>query len=148
MNNHYVLNGGCAVAYPPYAGCTHIKGRVDKRSASTEIHAGCTHIKGRVDKRSAHQNHSFQNGSSSRFYGIPAMTTIKPLPLDQDIESKAVLKKLARAHQALAELKGVVASIPNQSILISTLSLQEAKDSSAIENMIQFSFDWRKFPHS
>jgi Fic family protein len=64
------------------------------------------------------------------------MTTIKPLPLDQDIESKAVLKKLARAHQALAELKGVVASIPNQSILISTLSLQEAKDSSAIENII------------
>lgn len=64
------------------------------------------------------------------------MTTIKPLPLEQDIETKAVLKKLARAHQALAELKGVVASIPNQSILISTLSLQEAKDSSAIENII------------
>ncbi|PIX04041.1 MAG: addiction module protein [Gallionellales bacterium CG_4_8_14_3_um_filter_54_18] len=64
------------------------------------------------------------------------MSTIKPLPLEQDIETKAVLKKLARAHQALAELKGVVASIPNQSILISTLSLQEAKDSSAIENII------------
>jgi len=40
------------------------------------------------------------------------------LPLDIDIESKAVLKKLAKAHQALAELKGVAASIPNQSILI------------------------------
>lgn len=64
------------------------------------------------------------------------MSTIKPLPLTQDIETTAVLKKLARAHQALAELKGVVASIPNQSILISTLSLQEAKDSSAIENII------------
>lgn len=64
------------------------------------------------------------------------MSTIQPLPLVQDIETKAVLKKLARAHQALAELKGVVASIPNQSILISTLSLQEAKDSSAIENII------------
>lgn len=64
------------------------------------------------------------------------MSQIKPLPLEQDIETKAVLKKLARAHQALAELKGVVASIPNQSILISTLSLQEAKDSSAIENII------------
>lgn len=42
----------------------------------------------------------------------------------------------AKAHSALAELKGVAASIPNQSILISTLSLQEAKDSSAIENII------------
>jgi len=64
------------------------------------------------------------------------MSTIQPLPLTQDIETTAVLKKLAKAHQALAELKGVVASIPNQSILISTLSLQEAKDSSEIENII------------
>lgn len=64
------------------------------------------------------------------------MSIIKPLPFEQDIETKAVLKKLARAHQALAELKGVAASMPNQSILISTLALQEAKDSSEIENII------------
>lgn len=58
------------------------------------------------------------------------------LPLAEEIESKAVLKKCAKAHQALAELKGIVATIPNESILINTLSLQEAKDSSAIENII------------
>lgn len=58
------------------------------------------------------------------------------LPDIGEIETRVVLKKLARAHQALAELKGVAASIPNQSILINTLSLQEAKDSSAIENII------------
>ena len=58
------------------------------------------------------------------------------LPLDLDLETKAVLKKLAKAHQALAELKGVASVIPNQIILINTLSLQEAKDSSAIENII------------
>lgn len=58
------------------------------------------------------------------------------LPLNIDLETKPILKKLAKAHQALAELKGVAASIPNQSILINTLSLQEAKDSSAIENII------------
>lgn len=58
------------------------------------------------------------------------------LPIPHDIETKAVLKKAARAHQALAELKGVVASIPNQTILVNTLSLQEAKDSSAIENIV------------
>lgn len=58
------------------------------------------------------------------------------LPLHFDLESKQVLKKLAKAHQALAELKGVVGIIPNQNILIDTLSLQEAKDSSAIENII------------
>ena len=58
------------------------------------------------------------------------------LPLKVDLETKAILKKLTKTHQALAELKGVTEAIPNQSILISTLSLQEAKDSSAIENII------------
>lgn len=64
------------------------------------------------------------------------MNTVPLLPLPIDLESKIVLKKLAKAHQALAELKGVAASIPNQAILINTLALQEAKDSSAIENII------------
>lgn len=58
------------------------------------------------------------------------------LPDLGDIESVTVLKQLARSHQALAELKGVAQGMPNQGILISTLSLQEAKDSSEIENII------------
>jgi Fic family protein len=61
---------------------------------------------------------------------------IPNLPFDFDIETKAVLKKVATARSALAEMKGAAASIPNESILINTLSLQEAKDSSAIENII------------
>ncbi len=61
---------------------------------------------------------------------------LKKLPIEKDIETKRVLKKLAFAHRALAELKGVVATIPNENILINTLGLQEAKDSSAIENII------------
>jgi len=61
---------------------------------------------------------------------------LKKLPLEQDIESKKILKKLASTHRALAELKGIVSSIPNENILINTLGLQEAKDSSAIENII------------
>lgn len=61
---------------------------------------------------------------------------IPKLPLSIDLETKPILKKLTKAHQALAELKGVVGIIPNQDILINTLSLQEAKDSSAIENII------------
>jgi Fic family protein len=58
------------------------------------------------------------------------------LPHIGDIETRAVFKQLPKAHAALAELKGVAASMPNQSILIGTLSLQEAKDSSEIENII------------
>jgi len=61
---------------------------------------------------------------------------LSPLPLTKEVESKLVLKRLPSAHAALAELKGVASTIPNQSILINTLVLQEAKDSSAIENII------------
>ena len=52
------------------------------------------------------------------------------------LESAAILKRLVAAHRHLAELKGVAASIPNQGILIGTLGLQEAKESSAIENIV------------
>ena len=61
---------------------------------------------------------------------------LKELPLTIDVETKAVLKSLPSAHAALAELKGIASTIPNQIILVNTLGLQEAKDSSAIENII------------
>jgi len=61
---------------------------------------------------------------------------IQELPFAQDIETKVVLKKVAQAHKALAELNGVAESMPNEVIILNTLSLQEAKDSSAIENII------------
>jgi Fic family protein len=64
------------------------------------------------------------------------MSDIAFLPPKIDVESKAVLRKVAEAHRYLAELKGIAASIPNQHILIDTLSLQEARESSAIENII------------
>lgn len=51
-------------------------------------------------------------------------------------ESPAILKRLASASRKLAELKGIAASIPNQGILINALGLQEAKDSSEIENIV------------
>ena len=51
-------------------------------------------------------------------------------------ETPEILKRLASASRQLAELKGVAASIPHQGILINTLGLQEAKDSSAIENIV------------
>ena len=59
-----------------------------------------------------------------------------PLADEPSLESFRVLKALTRAHRFLAELKGVAKTIPNEGILISTLTMQEAKDSSAIENII------------
>ncbi len=65
-------------------------------------------------------------------------TVLAPLPpLRRDLlETTQILRKTASAHRYLAELKGVSCSIPNDGILINTLSLQEAKDSSAIESII------------
>jgi len=58
------------------------------------------------------------------------------LPPKAEVESKQILKKAISANKALAELKGVAALIPNQNILLNTLVLEEARDSSAIENVI------------
>ena len=63
---------------------------------------------------------------------IPPLEALAP----QRFDTPAILKKLALASRKLAELKGVAASIPNQGILINTLGIQEAKDSSAIENIV------------
>lgn len=59
-----------------------------------------------------------------------------PLPYPVDLESKTILRKLPSAHRALAELKGIADTIPNQAILLNTLALQEAKDSSEVENIV------------
>lgn len=63
---------------------------------------------------------------------LPPLTALDPLRFDRP----DVLKRLATAGRALAELKGVAATMPNQDILVRTLALQEAKDSSAIENIV------------
>ena len=51
-------------------------------------------------------------------------------------ERPDILKALASASRKLAELKGVAGTIPHQGILINTLGMREAKDSSAIENIV------------
>lgn len=68
--------------------------------------------------------------SSTKEYKIPE------LPLPYDLETKDILKQVNKATRKLAELKGVAQTIPNERILISSLTLQEAKDSSAVENIV------------
>jgi Fic family protein len=63
---------------------------------------------------------------------LPRLAGLDPARFD----TPDILKRLATASRQLAELKGVAASIPNQNILINTVGLQEAKDSSAIENIV------------
>jgi Fic family protein len=66
------------------------------------------------------------------------MFTLQSLPLSNVavLETREVWAALADAHRQLAELKGLCESLPNQGILLDTLGIQEAKDSSEIENII------------
>jgi Fic family protein len=57
------------------------------------------------------------------------------LPPSVELETPRVLKATTRASRALAELKGRTHTIPNPTILLNTLALQEAKLSSEIENI-------------
>ena len=58
------------------------------------------------------------------------------LPPNTDLETRAILKQCITARAALAELKQATLLIPNPTVLINTIPLLEAKDSSEIENIV------------
>ena len=76
--------------------------------------------------------------SGDKNNGVLQMKEFIPnkLPIKKDIETKEILRATISAHKTLAELKGIANSLPNQQIVINNLVLQEAKDSSEIENII------------
>ena len=61
---------------------------------------------------------------------------LPPLPPKADMETHAILKQCIEARSAIAELKQAGALIPNQNVLINSIPLREARDSSAIENIV------------
>lgn len=61
---------------------------------------------------------------------------LPPLPPKQDIESKTILKRCIAARASLARLKQAAELIPNQTMLINTLPVMEARASSEIENIV------------
>lgn len=63
-------------------------------------------------------------------------TIIQHLPPSYNCETVAILRQLNLASRALGQLKGEISKIPNSQILIDTLTLQEAKDSNEIENIV------------
>ncbi len=62
--------------------------------------------------------------------------TIPPIPGGEVLETKPILRACVEARAALAGLKQAAELIPNQSILINTLPVLEARASSAIENIV------------
>jgi Fic family protein len=70
------------------------------------------------------------------FNPLKPYNDLPPLPPRADFETKEVLKKAIAAGRSIGELKGLGGLIPNQSMLVNTLILQEARASSEIENII------------
>jgi len=71
-----------------------------------------------------------------RFDRLKPFNQLPLLPPNSDIETRKNLKKAISAGRALAELKGIGETIPNQSMLINAIVLQEARSSSEIENIV------------
>ncbi|SEA48359.1 Fic family protein [Porphyromonadaceae bacterium KH3R12] len=58
------------------------------------------------------------------------------LPPKADIETKDILRKTISAGRALAQLNGTLLNLPNPTLFLDTIYLQEAKASSEVENII------------
>ena len=67
---------------------------------------------------------------NSPYNQLPPLPPEKALFIDEEVESK-----LVKASRRLAELKGLAATLPNQSVFVNSIALREAKASSAIENI-------------
>ena len=65
------------------------------------------------------------------YNNLPPLPPESALYMDEEVGAKLVL-----ASRRLAELKGLAATLPNQSIFVNTIALREAKASSAIENIV------------
>ncbi len=58
------------------------------------------------------------------------------LPPKADIETKEILRKTILAGRSLAQLNGTLRNLPNPTLFLDTIYLQEAKASSEVENII------------
>jgi hypothetical protein len=67
---------------------------------------------------------------------VPHYQLEKLPPLREKVETIKILRQTNKSTAALAELKGIAKTIPNQAMLVNAIVLQEAKDSSEIENII------------
>lgn len=66
------------------------------------------------------------------------------LPPKTTLESTKVLRKTIEASRALAQLNGMLTNLPNPTLFLDTIHLQEAKASSEIENIITTNDDLYK----
>lgn len=76
-------------------------------------------------------------GTNKKNMGQIAPHKLDKLPPSREkVETIEILRQTNKSTAALAELKGIAKTIPNQAMLINAIVLQEAKDSSEIENIV------------
>lgn len=76
------------------------------------------------------------NTSNQGWQATKPFNQIPALPPAIELETRTVLKHCIEARTALGELKQAAELIPNQTMLINTIPLLEAKDSSEIESIV------------
>lgn len=79
---------------------------------------------------------SFKKSDKMPFNPNKPYNQLPLIPPKEDVETRAILKKTILANRSLAKLVGSAGKLPNQSMLINSISLQEAKMSSEIENIV------------
>lgn len=77
-----------------------------------------------------------KSNTSPRFNPAKPYNSLPPIPTARALETLPVLRKCVGASRALAGLKEAARLIPNQDVLINSIPLREARDSSAIENIV------------
>jgi Fic family protein len=86
--------------------------------------------------------------TSGRFNPARPYNSLPPIPPAQVLETLPVLRKCVGASRALAGLQAAARLIPNQDVLINSIPLREARDSSAIENIVTTNDTLFKFANS
>jgi cell filamentation protein, protein adenylyltransferase len=74
--------------------------------------------------------------TSGHFNPAKPYNALPPIPPARVLETLPVLRRCVGASRALAGLKEAARLIPNQDVLINSIPLREARDSSAIENIV------------
>ena len=72
----------------------------------------------------------------NRFEAGAPFDDLPRLPPIQDLESVEVMRACVKASRSLAELQGLIETVPEKRILLELLPLQESESSSAIENIV------------
>src|SRR5690606_25000317 len=80
--------------------------------------------------------HIFGTSKNNMGQNVPHFNLDKLPPSREKVETIEILRQTNKSTAALAELKGIAKTIPNQAMLVNAIVLQEAKDSSEIENII------------